>query len=181
MHSIAETLGWILAPLTAAASWVSSCYKLACGLPPIGFYAIAATVVASLVVAIGCSAWAIGERSRALRQRQDLLARLRRSHVALRFRDALIGALPEAVIILRAKGGTSLSYRGAGRLLQNCLAGPDGALLARAINELLDDGKQFSLVVRTIGIRDIVVRGQPVGDSAGVFLVHAEAGAAEQL
>jgi PAS domain-containing protein len=181
MHAIMETGASIMAPLVAAASWISACFQLACRLPPIGFYTMATIVVASLALAIGCSAWAVIERTRSLQQRHDLLACLRRTRVALRFRDALIGSLPEGVVILRAGGGTSLSFRGAGRLLQSCLAGPEGASLARAINELVDGGKSFSLSVRTIGIRDVTVRGRRVGDSAAVFLVDDEAGAARQF
>jgi hypothetical protein len=178
MHAIAEVLGRVMGPLTAAASWVSACFKLACGLPSMGFYAVATVVVASLGLAIACSAWAVVERTRSLHRRHDLLARLRRARVALRYRDALIGTFREAVVILRAGGGTSLSFRGAGRLLQNCLAGPEGASLARAINGVVDGGKPFSLQVRTIGICAVKVRGQRVGDSTAIFLTPGEAAAA---
>ena len=139
-------------------------------MPPIGSYALAAAVVSSFALAIACSCWAVTERVRLIQSRQRMLVALRRSQVAVHFRDALISSLPDGIVVLRTLGGPSLSYQGAGRLLQNCLDGPDGAKLGVAISTLMDRRVPFAFDARTVGIRDVAVRGQSVGDSAALFL-----------
>lgn len=166
-QSIAE----FLRPLVSTASWLSANFaRLACALPPMGSYALAAAVVSSFTFAIACACWAVAERIRSVRSRQRTLAALRRSQVAVHFRDALVSSLPDGIVVLRKLGGPSLSYQGAGRLLQNCLDGPDGAKLAAVISALMDRRIPFAFDVRTVGIRDVTIRGQPVGDCAVLFL-----------
>jgi len=78
--------------------------------------------------------------------------------------------LPEAVVVLPARNRKMLAFQDGGKLLEHCLAGPDAAQLAVAIERLLRRGETFALSVRTIAMRDVAVRGRPVGDRAALFL-----------
>ncbi|MEI9887631.1 MAG: hypothetical protein WDN08_14245 [Rhizomicrobium sp.] len=169
MHAFAQYVTGTVAPLKHLAAWLAGLFvDFAC--TPLGAFAVAAVVVTSLAVAIGCGTWAIGERVRSARHRERMLTTLRRQQIALHFRDALIGSLPEAVVVLRGNPRTPLCFGEGGTLLRHCLAGPDATKLAVALNDLLARGAAFTLAVRTISIRPMVVRGQRVGDSVAIFI-----------
>ncbi|MEJ0027922.1 MAG: hypothetical protein WDN01_18000 [Rhizomicrobium sp.] len=169
MHAFAQFTTRIFAPLESLAALLAGHFAaFAC--TPWGAFAVAAVVVTSIAVGIGCGSWAIGERMRSSRHRERMLATLRRQQVALHFRDALIGALPEAVVVLRANARAPLSFGGGSALLKHCLAGPDAVKLATAIDDLMSRGAAFALSVRTIGIRPMAVRGRRVGDSVAIFI-----------
>ena len=175
MHAFMHSIGSVFWGLASAAGWLSTRFsKLTCALPSFGLYALGAAVVSSLALAVGCSCWAVAERTRSVQIRQHAGAALRRSQIAVHFRDALISSLPEGIVVLRTLGGASLSYQGASRLLQTCLDGPEGSKLAVAINALMDRCVPFALDVRTVGICDVAIRGRLMGDSAVIFLQHAD-------
>ena len=124
MHAFTHYMTELFAPLKNLAVLLAGAFaNFAC--TPLGAFAVAAISVTSIAIAIGCGSWAVGERLRSLRHRDRMLATLRRQQVALHFRDALIGSLPEAIVVLRANTRTPLSFGRGSALLQHCLAGPD--------------------------------------------------------
>jgi len=169
MHDFAQYMTELFAPLKNLALLLAGVFAHFSS-TPLGIFAVAAIAVTSIAIGLGCGAWAVGERLRSLRYRDRMLATLRRQQVALHFRDALIGSLPEAVVVLRANTRSPLEFSGGSVLLRHCLAGPDAIGLAKALEDLLTRGTAFMLSVRTIGIREMVVRGRCVGDSAAIFI-----------
>lgn len=62
-----------------------------------------------------------------------------------------------------------LSFGGGSDMLMDCLAGPDSARLAAAIDVLLQNGAGFEIVARLSDARRIAVRGTPVGSRAVLY------------
>lgn len=169
MHTIFAPVAVIFSALSAYCSTLSGWFGQLIS-HPLGLFGVAAFVVASLVLAIGCAVWAIAERVRCSAHRARLQTVLRRSQLACQLRDAILGSLPETVVVLRAKEKEPLSYGGGGALLQQCLDGADNAPLATAINDLLGHSAGFSLSVRISGLCHVFVRGVRVGGAAALFL-----------
>jgi PAS domain-containing protein len=179
MHTIAQIFDYVVSPLTRAASFLATQFSgLACGVP-LGSFGLAAVVLVSIVFGAMCGAWAISERMRSNRYRERLFGTLRRLRAGIHLRDALLESFPEAAVVLRCSPDESLSFAGGRKLLQHCLSGPDAARLAARIDDLLTRGTAFELVVRTISIREIAVRGRLLGDRAVVFLRHENRSAAQ--
>ena len=169
MHAFLQVMGSLFSLLDSSSSVLAGQFSaFACR--PLGSFAVAAVVVSSLALAAACAAWAIIERIRLAEHDERMRTALRRSLTARHFRDALLEALPEAVVVLRATARKPLSYRGGARLLRYCLDGPDAAALAAAIDGLLERSAPFTLAARTLSLRSIAIRGVPVGDGTALFL-----------
>jgi PAS domain-containing protein len=85
-------------------------------------------------------------------------------------RDAILDAGHEAVVILGADLSVPLTFGAGSTLLQDCLAGPDAADMAKSLDYLLNDGVAFERVAHTPAAETIAVRGKPVGRRAVLFL-----------
>lgn len=129
---------------------------------------ILATAIA-LIFAAGAILWALAERWRMRTQVQTLGRNLARAQRDVYFREALIEACHEAIVVLGLDIAAPLSYRGGTALLQTCLKGPDGARLAEHVNALLERGQPFGQRVST---QDgmIALRGQPIGKCVAILL-----------
>ncbi|MEJ1968219.1 MAG: PAS-domain containing protein [Rhizomicrobium sp.] len=135
-----------------------------------GGVALASIFAASLLVcALGC-AWAIIERLRATASHYRMSASLARAQSEIRFREAMILACPEAVVVMGTDLPAPLSYRGGGALLQACLAGPDAASFSTKLNALMESGVPFSATARTAHHSSVVLEGCVVGSRAAVFM-----------
>lgn len=126
-------------------------------------------VTSALVFCLGC-AWALFERLRASASHYRMSGSLARAQSEIRFREAMILACPQAVVVMGADMPTPLSYRGGSALLQECLAGPDSAALNNLVDALLESGTVFELSVRTERHPSVVVQGSVVGSRAAIFL-----------
>lgn len=169
MHTLFILITSIFMALKSLCATLNSQFEQLTG-HPFGLFGVAAVVVTSLVLAVGCGVWAIIERARRGNYRERVQAVLRRSQIARHFRDSILESLPEAVVVLRSKSQQALSYSGGSALLQQCLNGPDAIPLAVAINDLLKRASGFSLSVRTSKRRQIFVRGCRIGHGAALFL-----------
>ncbi len=169
----------VLAPLRDFAQYLATGFAHIAG-SGVGLFAIASAIVASLVLASFCGSWALVERYRTAVRIERMWKALRHTQTTLHFRNALIHSLPEAVVVMPTRNRKMLTFQDGKNLLEHCLAGPDAARLAAAIDRLLTRGEIFALEARTIAMRRIAVRGRPVGDSATLFL-RAEGPALVQL
>jgi len=169
MHTILAQSFAILSALKNFSASLSAQFDHLAG-HSFGSFAIAAIVVTSLALAAGCGAWAILERARRGNYRHRVQAVLRRSQIARHFRDSILESLPETVVVLRSRSQQALSYGGGSALLQQCLAGPDAAPLATAIDDLLRHAAGFSLSVRLSGLRQVFVRGLRISNGTALFL-----------
>lgn len=169
MHTLFVLITTIFIALKSLCAMLNSQFEQLTG-HPFGMFGIAAAVVTSLVLAVGCSVWAIIERARRGNYRERVQAVLRRSQIARHFRDSILESLPESVVVLRSRSQQALSYGGGSALLRQCLNGPDAIPLAVAINDLLKSASGFSLSVRISRKQQIFVRGCRIGHGAALFL-----------
>ena len=93
-----------------------------------------------------------------------------RAQALLSLRDALLSAGHESVIVWGTDIGEPLSFGGAGRMLDDCLAGDDATQLSSVLDALADSGATFAMTARTSDGRRLMVRGRPAGGHAAVFL-----------
>ena len=126
-------------------------------------------VTSILVFGLGCG-WALFERLRAVAAHYRMSASLARAQAEIRFREAMIMACPESVVVMGTDLNQPLSYRGGSALLQECLAGPDSAMLADKVDALLEGGSAFEVSVRTERHPSVAVQGCVVGSRAAIFL-----------
>jgi PAS domain-containing protein len=126
-------------------------------------------ITSVLVFGLGCL-WALFERVRAAASYYRMSASLARAQSEIRFREAMILACPQAVVVTGADLSAPLSYRGGSALLQECLAGPDSAALSNMVDGLLENGAAFELSVRTDRHPSVSISGSVVGSRAAIFL-----------
>jgi len=134
-------------------------------------------VTSVLVFGLGCG-WAMFERLRAAAAHYRMCANLARAQAEIRFREAMILACPESVVVMGADLREPLSYRGGSALLQECLAGADSAMLTDKIDALLEGGSSFEVSARTARHPSVAVQGSVVGSRAAIFL-RPEQGSSE--
>ncbi|HEY0105559.1 MAG TPA: PAS-domain containing protein [Rhizomicrobium sp.] len=135
-----------------------------------GELALASIVVASLLLGVFASIWALVERARAAAGRYVMAGTLARAQSEIRFREALIQAVPDAIVLMGSDLSAPLSYRGGSALLRACLTGADSTRLAAALDALMTGGSAFALAVRTAQHVAVSVHGCVVGSRAAVFL-----------
>jgi PAS domain-containing protein len=121
------------------------------------------------VFALGCT-WALFERVRAAASYYRMSGNLARAQSEIRFREAMILACPQAVVVAGADMPAPLSYRGGSALLQECLSGPDSAALSNLVDALLENGAAFEFSARTDHHPSVAVSGSVVGSRAAIFL-----------
>ncbi|GAA0579586.1 hypothetical protein GCM10008942_30610 [Rhizomicrobium electricum] len=155
---------FVLSSVSRLANWLT-----VLGDDPAHHYSLAAVVVTSLLLGLGCSLWAIVTHLRHRSYRASMRAALARAQSDVRFREAMISACPEAIAVLGSDMNAPLSYRGGAGLLQSCLDGPDAPALAAKLEDLLASGTGFAATVRTASFPQVAVRGCAVGSRAAVF------------
>jgi PAS domain-containing protein len=86
-----------------------------------------------------------------------------------RFYQALIRNSQLPIAILGRDIRSPLSFCGGNEILLECLAGPDAAQIARALDALLRKGVGFKAALRGSGNREILVHGTPVGRFCAIY------------
>ncbi|MEI9991956.1 MAG: PAS-domain containing protein [Rhizomicrobium sp.] len=135
-----------------------------------GEIAMASIVIASLLIGLFACVWAFVERARSATRRYVMLGNLARAQSEIRFREAMIQASPEAIVIMGSDLASPLSYHGGSALLQACLSGADSAQLAAKLEGLLQGGTPFTAMVRTGRHPGVSVKGCVIGSRAALFL-----------
>jgi PAS domain-containing protein len=170
MHMLAQIIQYLAAPLVSASSALSPSLALAAHRPAsAGDFTLAAFVVTVGVVALACVLWAawiharFGNYKLAVREEQT------RANTAIRFRDAIMAASGQSIVVLGNGAKEPFSTGHGTALLQAGMSGADAVLLAGALDGLLKNGTSFELLARTSG-NAIAVRGIPMGQRAALFL-----------
>lgn len=86
-----------------------------------------------------------------------------------RFFQRLLADSRQAMVALTLDQQKPISFGGGSDMLMACLAGPDSARLASAIDALLRMGAGFEIVANLADARRIAVRGTPVGSRAVLY------------
>jgi PAS domain-containing protein len=168
MHTAFEFVMGAYLFVLSSASWLANWLTIL-GDDPNHHYSLAAVVVTSLLLGMGCCLWAVTTHLRHRAYRAAMRAALARAQSDVRFREAMISACPEAIAVLGSDMNAPLSYRGGASLLQTCLDGPDAPVLAAKLEDLLATGTGFTTTLRTANFPQITVRGCAVGSRAAVF------------
>jgi len=134
-------------------------------------------VVGASALALSGAMWALAEYQGTLKLRRALRSTSGRARALLSLRDAIISAGRESIIVWGHDTTEPLSFGGAEKLLESCLAGPDATQLSLALDALADNGTSFTQIARTSDGAAIAVRGRAAGSYAAVFL-EQETGAA---
>ncbi len=135
-----------------------------------GDLAFASIVVASLLLCVFACVWALIERGRSAARHYVMSATLARAQSEIRFRESVIQAAPEAIVVMGSDLSAPLSYRGGGALLQACLSGADAPLVAAKMEGLIGSGTPFTLTARTAKNPSVAMQGCVVGSRAAIFL-----------
>jgi PAS domain-containing protein len=155
-------------------NWTSALADLMAGLAhratQPGELAMASIVIASLLIGLFACVWALMERAHSAAARYVMDGNLARARSEIRFREAVIQASPEAIVIMGSDLPSPLSYRGGSALLESCLSGADSAQLAARLNGLIEGGTQFATTVRTARHPGVSVKGCVIGSRAAIFL-----------
>lgn len=86
-----------------------------------------------------------------------------------RFFQRLLADSRQTLVALALDRQKPISFGGGSEMLMACLAGPDSARLAAAIDALLQTGTGFEVVASLSDTRRIAVRGVPVGSRAVLY------------
>lgn len=86
-----------------------------------------------------------------------------------RFFQRLLADSRQTMVALAMDQHKPLSFGGGSDTLMECLAGPDSARLAGAIDALLQTGAAFEIITNLADARRIAVRGTPVGSRAVLY------------
>ncbi|HEV2560590.1 MAG TPA: PAS-domain containing protein [Rhizomicrobium sp.] len=170
MHTLAQIIQYLVAPLVSASSALSPSLALAAHRPAsVGDFTLAAFAVTVGAVGLVCIFWAAWIHARfgnfKLATREEQTA----ANAAIRFRDAIMAASGQSIVVLASGAKEPFSTGNGTALLQAGMSGPDALLLAGALDALLKNGTSFELSVRTSG-NAIAVRGVPIGQRAALFL-----------
>lgn len=177
---------WGLAPLAAmflvlprpgraAEAAQEALFGTSFGLPELVVLAI---VVGAAALALSGALWALAEYQGTLKLRRTLRNTAGRARALLSLRDAILSAGKESIIVWGPDTTEPLSFGGAEKLIEDCLAGPDATTLSLALDALADNGTPFALVARTTEGIGIAVRGRPAGSYVVLFLQQESEAAA---
>jgi PAS domain-containing protein len=170
MHAIAQFFYGLVHPLAAASAMVAAWFASLEGHSvEHSDFVLAALVVSASVIVIACGLWTAGERFRFIAARLRMHRELAETRTSLLLRDALLTAGWDAVAVLGGDLKDSLNFGRGSELLQAALAGPDAPSLAKSVDALIHDCKNFETSARTTGGRRIAFRGQPVAARAAIF------------
>lgn len=158
--------------------------RLACG---VGLTAVPATALAAsaypsgvaltlvalglFVLAVAAALWASALARTVLRLRRKLWQTREVYRGALRARDALLSAGRDPMIAWGAAEAPPHSFGAAEAIVDSCLAGPDGLVLAEALDALAEKGAPFLLRLHDTEGSAVTLRGRAVGAMAAIWVL----------
>lgn len=170
MQILGRILALLFAPLASLAANVAPAFAAMGHRAPVdGDFTLAAVVVSAGTITILSGCWAAAERIRRIHTRHAARSDAARAQSAQMFRDALISASGQPIVVMGVDMNAPISFAGGSEILKSCLAGPDAARLAPALDALLDSGVAFEQTVFTAAHNAVTVRGTTVGGRIVVF------------
>lgn len=170
MQLLGRILAYIFSPLAALTSALTPFIaSFAHRTPTQGDFALAAVVVSAGLITIVCSFWAAGEHVRFVHLRQSARDDAARARSTLMFRDTVLGASGQPIVVMGVDMSAPLSFSGGNELLKSCLSGPDATKVATALDALLECGMAFEESVIISDHRTVVMRGTTIGGKVALF------------
>lgn len=124
----------------------------------------------SFALTLGAALWALALARTVVRLRRNLRQTRASFRGALRARDALLSAGRDPLIAWGAEEAPVQSFGPAEAIVESCLAGPDGTVLAEALDALAENGTSFLLEVRDAEGSALTLRGRAVGAMAAIWV-----------
>lgn len=170
MQLLGRILAYVFSPLAALTSALTPFIaSFAHRSPTQGDFTLAAVVVSAGLITIICSFWAAGEHVRFVHLRQSAREDAARARSTIMFRDTVLGASGQPIVVMGVDMSAPLSFSGGNEMLKACLAGPDATKIATALDALLECGIAFEESVITSDHRTVVVRGTTIGGKVALF------------
>ena len=179
MHWLAPLIQTIASPLVPVMrALVPALAQVAHRNPATGDVTLAAFTISTALIGSFCILWGCWMHVRLRNFRQTVETDRAMAEVAQSFREALLGATVQGVVVLRG-AEMDRQYFGEGRVLyESCMASPQAGKVIRAIDGLVEEGARFALVLRT-DEGNLALRGTPVAGRAVLF-INRDAAAGNQ-
>src|SRR5215471_2238202 len=179
MHWLAPLIQTIASPLVPVMrALVPALAQVAHRNPATGDVTLAAFTISTALIGSICILWSCWMHVRLRKLRQTVETDRAMAEVAQSFREALLGATVQGVVVLRG-AEMDRQYFGEGRVLyESCMASPQAGKVIRAIDGLVEEGAGFALVLRT-DEGNLALRGTPVAGRAVLF-INRDAAAGNQ-
>jgi PAS domain-containing protein len=167
MHWLAPIIQTIALPLMAAMRTLVPALAQAAHRNLANRYdTVAAFTTSTALIASFFILWSCWMHVRLRNLRQAVAADRAMAEVAQIFREALLGATVQGVVVFRG-AEMERQYFGEGRILyESCMASPQAGKVIRMIDGLVEDGTPFALSLRTdegnLALRGTPVAGRPV-------------------
>ncbi len=170
MQLLGRIFGSLFSPLASFTEHVAPVFAvIARRASADGDFTLAAIIVSAGTITILCGFWAAAEHIRFAELRRRSRADAARAQSAHLFRDALIVAGGQPLVVMGADLTTPMSFAGGHELLQSCLSGKDASALSAALDALLAKGAGFERTALTPDHRTVAVRGVTVGGRVAVY------------
>jgi signal transduction histidine kinase len=124
----------------------------------------------AFAVALGSALWALALAGAVVRLRRRLRQTRAIYSAALSARDALLSAGRDPLIAWGAEDAPPQSFGAAEAIVESCLAGSDGIVLAEALDALAERGTAFLLRLRAAEGGAVTLRGRAVGAMAAIWV-----------
>jgi PAS domain-containing protein len=173
MHWLAPLIQIIASPLIPVMrALVPALAQVAHRNPATGDVTLAAFTISTALIGSFCILWGCLMHVRLRNFRQTAETDRASAEVAQSFREALLGATVQGVVVLRG-AEMDRQYFGEGRLLyESCVESSQAGKAIRAIDGLVEEGTRFALLLRTDeGI--LALRGTPVAGRAVLYINRA--------
>ncbi|HEX4026587.1 MAG TPA: PAS-domain containing protein [Rhizomicrobium sp.] len=130
---------------------------------------VAAFTLSTALIGSFCVVWGCWMHVRLRNLRQVAETDRATAEVAQSFREALLGAAAQGVVVLRG-ADVERQYFGEGRVLyESCMDCPQAGKAIRAIDGLAEEGAPFTLAIRT-DEGNLTLRGMPVAGRAVLYI-----------
>lgn len=180
MHWVVPLIQNIASPLMPVMQTLIPALAQAAHRDPVnGDGTLAAFTLSTALIGTFCVVWGCYKHVRLRNLRQVAEMDRATAEVAQSFREALLGAAAQGVVVLRG-GELERQYFGEGRALyESCMDSPQAGKVIRAIDGLAEEGAQFALTVRT-DLGNLALRGMPVAGRAVLYINREVAPASQE-
>ena len=180
MHWLAPLVQTIASPLMPVMrALVPALAHVAHRNPTNGDVTVAAFTISTALIGSFCILWGCWMHVRLRNFRLAAETDRATAEVAQSFREALLSAAAQGVVVLRG-GDMEPQYFGDGRVLyESCMGSSRSGTVIRAVDDLADEGIPFTLAFRTCE-GNLILRGMPVAGRAVLYINRETASASPE-